>query len=109
MVNSIFLFLNLGGGELFIVLLFIVLFFGSDKLPEIARGLGKGIREIKDAKNQIQNEIQKNTSGFREELEKHTLEIQSAIEKVDEGVKQELSAVSKTVSAGGKELENTIK
>jgi sec-independent protein translocase protein TatA len=41
MLNHIFLFLNLGGGEAFIIVLVILMFFGSDKLPEIAKGLGK--------------------------------------------------------------------
>ena len=109
MLNSIFLFLNLGGGEVFIVVLFIVMFFGSDKLPEIARTLGKGIREINDAKNQIQNEIQKSTSGFREELEKHTSEIQSEITKASEGMKRQIEDASKTIDDEGKALEDTTK
>ena len=109
MINSIFLFLNLGGGEVFLVVLFIVMFFGSDKLPEIARGLGKGIREINEAKNQIQNEIQKSTSGFREELEKHTSEIQSEILKAGEGMKRQIEDASKTVADHGKDIEDTLK
>ena len=109
MLNSIFLFLNLGGGEVFIVLLFVVMFFGSDKLPEIARGLGKGIREINDAKNQIQNEIQKSTNGFREEIEKHTSEIQSEINKAGEGMKRQMEDAAKTINDEGKALEDTTK
>ena len=46
MLNSVFLFLNLGGGEIFIVILMIVMFFGSDKLPGIAKGLGKGLAAL---------------------------------------------------------------
>jgi sec-independent protein translocase protein TatA len=51
------LFFNLGGGEIFLVLLIVILFFGSKKIPELARGLGKGMREFKDAANNIQREI----------------------------------------------------
>jgi sec-independent protein translocase protein TatA len=109
MLNSIFLFLNLGGGEVFIVVLFIVMFFGSDKLPEIARGLGKGIREINDAKNQIQNEIQKSTSGFREELEKHTSDIQSEIMKAGDGMKKQIEEAGKAVEDEGKAIGDTTK
>ncbi|TCI85003.1 Sec-independent protein translocase subunit TatA/TatB [Tenacibaculum sp. M341] len=50
-------FLFIGGPEIFVVLLFVVLFFGADKIPEIARGLGKGMRQIKDATNDIKKEI----------------------------------------------------
>lgn len=48
---------NLGGGEIFIILLVVILFFGSKKVPELARGLGKGIREFKDAVNGVQRNI----------------------------------------------------
>ena len=56
-MNSMFLFFNLGGGEIFIILLIILLMFGSKKIPELARGLGKGIRYFKDATSDVQNEI----------------------------------------------------
>lgn len=52
------LFLNMGGGEVFVILLVVILFFGSNKIPELARGLGKGIREFKDATNGVQREIE---------------------------------------------------
>lgn len=55
-------FLSLGGSEIFIVLLAIVLLFGSKKIPEIARGFGKGIREFKNATSDIQEEIRKTSS-----------------------------------------------
>jgi sec-independent protein translocase protein TatA len=109
MFNSVFLFLNLGGGEIFLVVLFIVMFFGSDKLPEIAKGLGKGIREINDAKAQIQNEIQKSTSGFREELEKHTSDIQSEITKASDGMKKQIETTANTVQQEGKVISDTVK
>ena len=64
----ILLFLNLGGGEIFLVLLVILMFFGSGKIPELARGLGKGIREFKDATNNIQREIQEGTKETKEVL-----------------------------------------
>ena len=54
----IFLFLDsVGGGELMVIMLFILMFFGSKKIPELARGLGKGMREMKDAMNGVQSEI----------------------------------------------------
>jgi sec-independent protein translocase protein TatA len=54
------LFLNgLGGGELLLIGLAILLFFGGKKLPELMRGLGKGIREFQDAKNEVKDQINK--------------------------------------------------
>ncbi|NRD23165.1 twin-arginine translocase TatA/TatE family subunit [Winogradskyella litoriviva] len=50
-------FLFIGGTEIIFVLFIVVLVFGADKLPEIARGLAKGMRQIKDATNDIKHEI----------------------------------------------------
>jgi sec-independent protein translocase protein TatA len=50
-------FLFIGGPEVFIIMLIVVMVFGADKIPEIARGLGKGIRQVKDATNDIKREI----------------------------------------------------
>lgn len=51
--------LFLSTGELFFVALVIVMLFGSKRIPEIAKGLGKGIREFKNATSDIQEEIRK--------------------------------------------------
>ena len=50
-----------GWGEMLIIALFIIIFFGAKKIPEIARGMGKGIREFKDATKEIKNEINEAT------------------------------------------------
>ena len=42
---------GLGGGEIFIILVILLLFLGAKRIPELAKGLGKGIKEFKDAKN----------------------------------------------------------
>jgi len=47
---------NLGSTELIIILLIVVVFFGAKKIPELAQGLGKGIREFKKAAKEIENE-----------------------------------------------------
>lgn len=57
MLLSALLFLNLGGGEIFVILLVVLLFFGSKRIPELAKGLGKGMREFKDAMSGIENEV----------------------------------------------------
>ena len=50
-------FLFIGGPEIFVIMLIVVMVFGADKIPDIARGLGKGIRQVKDATNDIKREI----------------------------------------------------
>ncbi|WP_298364144.1 twin-arginine translocase TatA/TatE family subunit [uncultured Lutibacter sp.] len=63
--------LFISGAEIFVILVIVVMLFGADKLPEIARGLGKGMRQVKDATNDIKREI-KNSA------EKHDIDIDIA-------------------------------
>ena len=60
--------LFIGGPEIIVVLLFIVMFFGSKKIPELAKGLGKAMREVKDASNDIKKEIRDSTSSIKDNL-----------------------------------------
>lgn len=48
---------GLGAGELFIIFVFALIFIGPKKLPELAKGLGKGIREFQKAKNDLMDEV----------------------------------------------------
>ncbi len=57
---------NLGGGEILLILVFILIFFGPKKIPEIAQGLGKGIREFKKATREIQDAVEKEVSEVKE-------------------------------------------
>ncbi|MCF8272264.1 MAG: twin-arginine translocase TatA/TatE family subunit [Flavobacteriaceae bacterium] len=52
-------FLFISGAEIAFILFIVVMVFGADKIPDIARGLGKGMRTLKDATNDIKNEITK--------------------------------------------------
>jgi len=52
-------FLFIGGTEIIFILFIVVMVFGADKIPEIARGLGKGMRQLKDATNDIKHEVTK--------------------------------------------------
>jgi sec-independent protein translocase protein TatA len=56
-MHTSLLFAMPGWTEMLIIALFIIIFFGAKKIPEIARGMGKGIREFKDATKEIKNEI----------------------------------------------------
>ncbi len=55
--------LFISGAEIIIVLLFVVIFFGAKKIPQIARGLGRAIREVRDASNDIKHEIRKSAES----------------------------------------------
>jgi len=60
--------LFIGGPEIIVILLFIVMFFGSKKIPELAKGLAKAMREVKDASNNIKKEIRDSTSRIKDDL-----------------------------------------
>ncbi|MBU2636708.1 MAG: twin-arginine translocase TatA/TatE family subunit [Bacteroidetes bacterium] len=48
---------NLGTTEILLILLFVLIFFGAKKIPDLAQGLGKGIREFRKAARDIQEDI----------------------------------------------------
>lgn len=75
----------ISGGEIVFILFIVVMVFGADKLPEIARGLGKGMRTLKDATNDIKNEIQKSAekNGIDTDVTKN---ISDEIKKVKEDI-----------------------
>lgn len=62
------LFFDLGSGEIFLVVLAVVLVFGPSKIPEIARGLGKFINDVKRASEDIKTEI--NREADRQDRDK---------------------------------------
>jgi len=82
-MNSLFvLFLNLGGGEVVLILLVILLMFGGKGVPNIARALGKGIREFKDATDGIQKDIMHGTSGITDKINEHVQEVKKEVDSI---------------------------
>lgn len=60
--------LFISGAEIFIILIVVLLLFGANKLPEIARGLGKGYQEFKKATNDIRSEFNEHTRDIKQEV-----------------------------------------
>ena len=58
-MNTTFAVLGLGGGELVLVLVVILVLFGAKRIPEFAKGLGKGINEFKKASREVTDEIER--------------------------------------------------
>lgn len=56
--NTVFLFSMPGGSEWILIILVVLLMFGGRKIPELMRGVGRGIREFNDAKTSVKNEIE---------------------------------------------------
>jgi len=61
--------MGIGGSEILLIIIVFVILFGADKLPEFARGLGKGIHEFKKAADEIKAEISNSTSDIKKELD----------------------------------------
>ena len=61
-------YLFISGSEIFIILLVVLLLFGANKIPEIARGLGKGFREFKRATQDIRSEFDEQTRDIKNEV-----------------------------------------
>lgn len=78
-------FLFIGGPEIIVIGLIVVMLFGADKIPEIARGLGKGMRQLKDATNDIKREINETAEkqGIDTSIAK---DVNSEIKKVKEEI-----------------------
>jgi sec-independent protein translocase protein TatA len=66
MYSPVLLFLNIGGPEMILIVFVALLLFGGEKLPEIARGLGKGIRDFKDASEGVKREITNQINSYED-------------------------------------------
>ena len=90
--QAIFLFIS--GAEIGFILFIVLLVFGADKVPEIARGLGKAIRQVKDATNDIKSEITKGAEkqgidiDITKDVRKHIDQVKDDIEETTGPIKR---------------------
>lgn len=86
---------GIGGGEIFFIILIILMLFGSDKVPEMARSFAKVMAQLKNATNDIKNEIQKSAeeTGIVNDIKEAmdvdinpVADIQKEVEKVKEDI-----------------------
>lgn len=99
------LFINsIAGSEIVIILLFVLIFFGAKSIPGMARGLGKGIRQIKDASQDIQDEIKKTSTDMKRDMNvnralhdaKNTLE--APVKDFSNNLKEKAVEVNKNIN-----------
>ena len=67
MLNQLLLIGNLGMGELIIILIIILLLFGAKKIPDLMKGLGRGVRSFKEGMNELKNDIEAPADDKKEE------------------------------------------
>jgi sec-independent protein translocase protein TatA len=79
-MSAVILFIS--GQEMIVVALAFLLLFGSKKIPDMARGLGKGLREFKKAADDVKREINQSTNDIDNEVRKIKKDIQDGTNKV---------------------------
>ena len=91
-MNIIPLFIS--GAELAFILFILVMVFGADKIPDIARGMGKGMKMLKNASNDIKTEIQKSADkqGINTDISK---DVKGEIDKVKEDIDEITGSVKR--------------
>ena len=94
MVNVTLAFMGLGMGEVILILAIVLIMFGAKKLPELAKGLGKGIKEFKRASSDIQDEMDR-TTVYEEEHR----EPQQRVEKKESSNKDKTVTVESTTES----------
>lgn len=67
MLNQLLLIGNLGMGELIIIFVIILLLFGAKKIPDLMKGLGRGVRSFKEGMNEVKNDIEAPADDKKEE------------------------------------------
>ena len=105
-------FLFISGGEIFFIMFIVVMVFGADKIPGIAKGLGKGMRQLKDATEDIKQEIQKSAdkqgidTSFITDIKKDINDVKSNLTSgIGTDIKKEVDQVKKKVD----DVTGTIK
>lgn len=89
-------FLFISGAEIAFIMFIVVMVFGADKIPDIARGLGKGMRTLKDATNDIKHEITKSAekqgidTNFVKDINEEVSKVKDGIEEFGGSVKRKL-------------------
>jgi sec-independent protein translocase protein TatA len=86
--------LFISGAEIAFIMFVLVMVFGADKIPEIAKGLGKGMRTLRDASNDIKSEIQKSADkqGINTDISK---DVKNEISKVKEDIDEITGSVKR--------------
>lgn len=79
---------GIGGGELIFILFIVLMLFGSDKIPDIARTMGKTMAQLRNATNDIKSEIHKGMeeNGIKQSMDQITGNINAEIEKAKQNI-----------------------
>ncbi|TGD57746.1 Sec-independent protein translocase subunit TatA/TatB [Flavobacterium humi] len=82
---------GIGGGELIVIIFIALMLFGSEKIPDIARTLGKAMAQLKNATNDIKSEIQRSADANDIDIKSLTSDFTSEIDNVKQGFNKMIS------------------
>ena len=88
---------DVSGTEILLILIFVLIFFGSKSIPSLARTMGRAIRQIKDASNDIQNEIKKSGAEMKKDLN-----LEGIIKETAEEIKTPLDQMAQDIDSSVK-------
>ena len=78
------IFLFISGAEIVFIFFIVLMIFGADRIPEIARGMGKGIRKVRDATQEIKSEIKKSAEKKGIDTDSISNEIDKVKDDIDD-------------------------
>lgn len=90
----------MGGSEIILILVVVLMLFGSDKVPELARTIGKGMRQLRDATNEVKREI--NQSAYKKEID-------DSLSKINQDMKKEVDKLKENVEEYTGPIKRTTK
>ncbi len=101
-MNVVFLFIS--GAEIFVIILVVVLLFGAKKIPELARGLGKGMNEFKKATHDIKRELNQADGGIMKDVKN----VKNTIQETTHNVKRKIeeSEIGKDITSVKKNIDD---
>lgn len=82
-------FLNIGTGELILIVLFVLIFFGSKSIPDFARTLGRGMREFRNASDAVKREIADSVKLADEKIQHRRSEVEQEYRRTLDQIEEE--------------------
>ena len=107
-MNQVLFISNVGGMEVIVILLFVLMFFGSKSITGLARTLGKGIREIQHASDEIKREIQSTGNDIKKDLQLGD-KVNQIVQDIEAKPRQLLDQIEMEVEQTKRSLEEHAK
>jgi sec-independent protein translocase protein TatA len=102
-------FLFISGQEIFVIMIVVLLLFGADKLPEMAKGIGKGMRDFKKATDEIRREIETSTRDIRNEMSDVQNTVQREVSDISGNIQKNINDTTDSFNSEIQEVSGEFK